>query len=51
MMAVLFVIYLVALYMIVKGEPKIAVMIVLVNIALCLLMFNHHITLKLNLNF
>jgi hypothetical protein len=51
MMASLFLIYLVALGFVVKGKSKIAIYIVLINILLCLAMFNHHITLKLNLNF
>lgn len=51
MMAALYLIYVIALGFIVKGKSKIALYIVLINIVLCALMFNHHVTLKLDLNF
>jgi len=51
MMALLFFIYLVSFAFIIKGQKKAAITVVLINIVLCLIMFNHHMTLKLNLNF
>lgn len=50
-MAGLFLLYLISFGFIIRGNRKAALSIIIVTILLCVVMFNHHITTTLNLNY
>jgi len=47
MMAALFLLFLICLFLIFKGKKRPAIVLTLVTLVLCLFMFIHHITLSI----